>query len=251
MSAIVWGVGQLGAVFAHGLLRRGHPVTPIRRGDDPAEVARRGTPELVMITVGEPDLPGVLEHCPEVFRDRLVLVQNELLPASWTPYPVEPTVAVVWFEKKKATALHPIVPTPVAGRLAAEVVACLSTIDVPAVEVPIDRIVPELVLKNLYILAANIGGLAVGGGTVGELMDRHRPLVDELTHEIVEVQSQLTREPLDESELRSELLRVFRADPDHAAMGRTAPARLRRFVAAAQELGVPVPRAVRISRSHD
>ena len=43
--AVMIGLGQLGRVFAGGLLRTGHMVVPVNRGDDPKIVAGQVPPE--------------------------------------------------------------------------------------------------------------------------------------------------------------------------------------------------------------
>nr|WP_305908843.1 hypothetical protein [Methylomarinum sp. Ch1-1]MDP4521704.1 hypothetical protein [Methylomarinum sp. Ch1-1] len=58
------------------------------------------SPGLVLITVQENELDGVLAKLPESWRDKVGLVQNELLPRHWQRHAIsDPTVAVVWFEK--------------------------------------------------------------------------------------------------------------------------------------------------------
>ena len=114
---LIIGLGQMGAVFAHALLRAGVTLVPVRRGDDLGAVARaHPDPERVVVAVGEGDLQAALGAMPEGYRDRLVLLQNELLPRDWERHRVvDPTVAVVWFEKKATTGVKVILPTRVAG----------------------------------------------------------------------------------------------------------------------------------------
>jgi 3-hydroxyisobutyrate dehydrogenase-like beta-hydroxyacid dehydrogenase len=50
--AVMIGLGQLGRIFAGGLLKTGHIVVPVNRGDDfEAVAARWPEPDLVMISV--------------------------------------------------------------------------------------------------------------------------------------------------------------------------------------------------------
>ncbi|MBX3251636.1 MAG: hypothetical protein KF901_30950 [Myxococcales bacterium] len=260
---VIYGVGQLGAVFAHGLLRRGYPLVPVNRGDDPVEVARLYThPEAVIVTVGEAELEAVLRTLPTTWRDRVVLVQNELLPVDWLPHGVEPTIAVVWFEKKKATPITPILPTVVAGGRASIVVEALEALEIPVEPVgPCDAITPipppvhegkivdALVAKNLYILTANFAGLEVDAD-VGTLWSEHRALMEEVAREVLALQAARLGEAVDEAAQLANLERAIEADPRHGARGRSAPARLRRALAQADALGVEIPRLRAIGAGH-
>ncbi len=99
---VVVGIGEMGSVFARGFLRLGHPVYPVVRGIEMTEVENRvAEPELAVIAVAEKDIQLVLQAVPESWRDRLVLLQNELLPNDWLMHDLDPTVISVWFEKKK------------------------------------------------------------------------------------------------------------------------------------------------------
>ena len=58
---ILVGVGEMGAVFARGFLRLGHPVFPVTRATDMSEVAASvANPEAVLVAVGEKDLQSIL-----------------------------------------------------------------------------------------------------------------------------------------------------------------------------------------------
>ncbi len=99
---VLIGVGEMAGIFARGLLRIGCPLVPVTRHMDIDTVAD-AAPDvaLVLVTVAEDDLQPVLEKMPREWRDRIGLLQNELLPRNWEAYDVAaPTVIVVWFEKK-------------------------------------------------------------------------------------------------------------------------------------------------------
>src|SRR5512143_501692 len=100
---VVIGIGEMAGVFTRGFLKCGYPVFPLLRGDDMnAEARALVTPALVLVSVGENDLHPVLEQIPQAWRDRLGLLQNELLPRDWLAHQlINPTVISVWFEKKK------------------------------------------------------------------------------------------------------------------------------------------------------
>jgi len=83
-SVVVVGLGEMGSVFARGFLRSGYTVHPVVRGVDMQTVADAvELPELVLIAVGEADLHEQLANIPTVWKDRIVLLQNELLSADW------------------------------------------------------------------------------------------------------------------------------------------------------------------------
>ena len=51
---VLIGVGEMGGVFARGLLRAGHPLYPLNRGDDAdALAAELPQPALVLLAVAE------------------------------------------------------------------------------------------------------------------------------------------------------------------------------------------------------
>lgn len=71
---VLIGVGEMGGVFARGLLRLGHPIFPLTRTMDMDKAAKEiAEPEAVIVAVAENDIQTVLGNMPEVWRDRLVL----------------------------------------------------------------------------------------------------------------------------------------------------------------------------------
>ena len=248
---VLIGLGQMGSVFAHAFLREGHSVHPVNRETDVGALAERvPDPALCMVTVGEADLDEVLASLPEGWARRVGLVQNELLPRDWAKHGIdEPTVAVVWFEKKAAIATKVILPTPIAGPEAALVARSLLRIGVGAEMIDDDRLLRELVAKNLYILVANCAGLA-SGGTVGELFEEHSELVGTVTDEVLAIQKALADHPFDEREALRMMERAVASDPEHGARGRSAPDRLKRALAHARELGLETPALQRLAEQH-
>jgi hypothetical protein len=248
---VVVGLGQMGGTFAHGWLRGGHSIHPVTRAMDPLAVAAEvPAPALVLVATGEAELDPVLAGMPAPWRDRLVLLQNELLPEDWERHGIsEPTVAIVWFEKKKVTAVRPILPTRVCGPRAELVRSSLRALDIPAQSIEPDELLFELVRKNLYILTSNIAGLEVGG-TVGELAAQHRALAADVAAEVVAVQAWRARRALPFDALFAAMLEAFDADPGHTCTGRSAPARLRRALDHADQAGLSVPTLSRIAAEH-
>ncbi len=241
-TSVVVGIGELGGVFAKALLSMGHTVVPVLRDTSIEDVATRyPDPGVVVVAVGEGDLDAALAALPTPWRTRVCLIQNELLPRSWHPYGVvDPTVAVVWFEKKAGKPVTPIIPTPIAGSAAGLLVAGLQKIGIPARELSAEAQVTEMIRKNLYILVANVAGLEVGG-TVGELWTEHNALARAVGDEVLAIQSWLVGTPLDVDGLYAGMVEAFDADPDHGTTGRSAPARLARAVGYARQAGLETP----------
>lgn len=246
--AVMIGLGQLGRVFAGGLLKTGHMVVPVNRGDAPGDVASQiPDPNLAMVCVGEGDLHAVLASLPDAWRDKVGLLQNELLPRDWEAHGIaNPTVISVWFEKKTGTDAKALLPSPVFGPQAERLVAALDAIGLPArIVQDRDEFLWELVRKNLYILTTNIAGLELGGD-VGVLWRDHRGLAQAVATDVLDVQEWLTGRRFDRERLMAGFAEAVNADPCHACAGRSAPSRLKRALhhADAADLGVPTLRRI-------
>ncbi len=239
---VIVGMGEMGGVFARAFLTAGHPVYPVVRETPMAELAAEiPEPAVVMITVGEDDLAGVLAELPQPWRSRVGLIQNELLPRDWEAHDIEdPTVAAVWFEKKPGTPVTVIIPTPVAGPAGGLVAGALGAIGVEATTIPGDELIDALVAKNLYILTANIGGLR-SRGTVSDLWQQHHGLAAAVAGEVLDVQEYLVGAPVDRERALGTMEEAIAAEPGHGATGRSAPRRLERALAHATAAGLDVP----------
>ncbi|MCK4705924.1 MAG: hypothetical protein KAT90_10605 [Gammaproteobacteria bacterium] len=236
---IVVGMGEMGSVFARGFLRTGHPVFPVVRGMDMANVADEvSEPELVLVAVAEADLHSVLQQIPSTWSDRLVLLQNELLPNDWLQYELDPTVISVWFEKKKGMDSKVIIPSPMFGKHASLVAEALASIDIAThVLQNCEALLFELVLKNVFILTTNIAGLQTGGN-VGELWANHRDVASAVANEVIELQQALTGQQFDSAALLDGIVNAFNGDLNHQCMGRSAPGRLARALELAEKNGL-------------
>ncbi len=241
-TVVVIGVGEIGSVFARGILKTGYPVYPVVRGTNLSTAAKDvPDPQAVVVAVGEKDIKSVLESIPQPWKDRLVLVQNELLPRDWKAHSIaNPTVISVWFEKKKGQDSKVIIPSPVFGPHSDFIQTALQSIDIDCnVLASPDELLFELVLKNLYILTVNIAGLKVGG-TVGELWEKHQAFAREVSEDVMDIQFQLCEKDLDRAQLIDGIVSAFKGDLDHKCMGRSAPARLERAIAQADEFNLDV-----------
>ena len=244
---VVIGIGEMGGVFARAFLRLGHPVYPAGRGTRLSRLARViDKPALVLVAVGEKDLPSTLDKIPKPWRKRLVLLQNELLPGDYAAFK-RVTVISVWFEKKKGQEAKVIIPSPAHGPRAGRLAEALATLDIPVKVVETDRdMLLELVAKNLYILTTNIAGLRTGG-TVGTLWAEHRDFARKVANDVVRIQEGLTGTRFNNEQLIETMIAAFDGDPEHRCMGRSAPARLARALEHAGQLGIEVPTLQRIA----
>ncbi|MCZ7532942.1 MAG: hypothetical protein M5U23_05995 [Acidimicrobiia bacterium] len=241
----------MGGVFARALLKAGNTVVPVIRATPMVEVAAR-TPEpiLVLIAVGEDDLDGVLSSLPTPWKERVVLIQNELLPRDWVRHGItDPTVGVIWFEKKRGTDTKVIVSSPFAGPRAQFLVDALNGDHIDAHVVGSDEIIDELVAKNLYILVANIAGLETGG-SVGDLWASHEDLARSVGTEVLAIQEYLVGSEVDADAAYRSMIAAFDGDPEHGTTGRSAPRRLQRALGHARDAGIEVPTLTEIARAH-
>jgi len=247
--AVIIGVGEMGGVFARGLLRSGYPLYPVTRDMDMQAVAGAlPAPEFVLVAVAEKDLHPTLDRIPAPWRDRLVLLQNELLPRDWQDYPfTDPTVISVWFEKKRGQDAKVLLASPAWGPRAATLKQALDSLDIPCRVVDSrEEMVFELLRKNVYILTTNIAGLETGGD-VRALWHDHQPLARAVADEVMDIQATLVDQPLPRERLLAGMVEAFEGDPEHNCMGRSAPARLQRALELADAAGIAAPTLRRIA----
>ena len=248
---VIIGMGELGELFAHSFLKSGYPVYPVLRGMSLVAVANEiPEPELVLLAVGEKELHPELASLPECWRDRLALLQNELLPRDWHRHGIlDPTIIVVWFDKKKDRPFTALLPSYIAGPKAALITQALQLIEVPCFEISSENLLFELVRKYLYILTVNIGGLSLSlGSTVHELWNDHRQFAETLVNEILDIQEWLVQDQLPRDKLIAGLLEGFDADPTHICRGRTATERLHRVLNHAHQAGIKAPMLEEIAK---
>jgi ketopantoate reductase len=247
---VIIGIGELGGVFAKAFLHAGYPVYPVTRGMDISQAANQTPdPQLVLVAVGEKDFGAVMATIPSPWRSCVGLLQNELLPGDWKPYPIaEPTVISVWFEKKKGLDTSVLIPSRVYGPWARLVADALQGIDIACDVLTTDKdLLYELVRKNVFVLTINIAGLVLAEGTTtATLWEQHQELAVAVANEIIDVQQFLTGEVLDRRRLLDGLIEGINGDRSHKCKGRSAPGRLERTVAAADSAGLEISRVRKI-----
>ena len=242
-SVIIIGLGELGGVFARGFLRKGIAVYPVTRGMDFSEAATAyPDPALVLLAVAEKDFVSSLEQMPPAWKQKLVLLQNELLPSSWEAHGISsPTVISVWFEKKKGTDVTILLPSPVFGTQSEFIKKSLNSLDIPVdILGSQEELVDALVLKNVFVYTINIAGLQVAG-TTEDLRYKNWSLAELIFDEILLLQEKLSMRQCNREKLLENFRRALMADPGHKCRGRSAANRLENALKQARELGVNVP----------
>ena len=248
---IVIGLGELGSVFARGFLRLGYPVQGITRDMDVKNIAQEIThPTAVLVAVGEADLSQTLLDLPSQWKDRVILLQNELLPNDWEAAKIEsPTVISVWFEKKKGMDSKVVLPSPIFGKNSKLVFNALSQVDLPSFILDSEEeLTYELVRKNLYILTTNIAGLEVGGN-VEQLENEHADVMHAVAQDVLDIQDWLTQTLNNRERLMDGLTEAIKGDLQHGCMGRSAPARLKRALEFADRANLSVKKLRDIAKN--
>lgn len=249
---IVIGLGELGSVFARGFLRLGYPVQGISRDMDSSLIAQTvPNPAAVLIAVGEADIQQTLATLPKQWKDKVILLQNELLPRDWLAAEIkEPTVISVWFEKKKGMDSKVVLPSPIFGANSKLVFDALAQVDLPSFILDSEEeLTYELVRKNLYILTTNIAGLEVGGN-VEALANQHKEVMHAVANDVLDIQDWLTKSTNERTRLMDGLLEAINGDLEHGCMGRSAPARLTRAIGFADKAGLEISKMRAIAKNH-
>lgn len=171
-TVVIIGMGELGTLFASGFLKLGFLVAPVTRRVDLAAVDDTiKQPFLCLIATDIGDLGPVFDWLPESWKDRLVLLQNELLPSHWEGRHIkqQPSVVTVWLEKKKDSVvkkrdgLPEVVFSPIPA-IGEALCAALLALDIPCKRVDsFDLMLHCMVMKNLFNCTMNVGGLLLDG----------------------------------------------------------------------------------------
>lgn len=246
---VIIGLGQIGGVFARGFLKIGHPVHPVLRGMSIQTISNElADPALVMVAVAKPDLEPVLQEIPGLWKGQVGLLQNELLPRDWQERGIsDPTVIVVWFEKKFRKPVKPVRASRIYGPRADLVAKSLEALEIPVKILDNEEeLVSALVMKNLYILTTNITGL-VGADTIGGLLEQDRALTEAVFEDALRLQEALAGRRFKKENLWREMIGIFQAELGQGSRGRSAPQRLHRAIAKADRAGVTIETLKRIS----
>ncbi len=182
---------------------------------------------------------------PAVWRNCIVLLQNELLPRDWKAYNISnPTVISVWFEKKPGREYKVLIPSRVYGPKAELVADSLEDIGIPCnILSGEEELLHELVLKNVFVLTINIAGMVLEKDTPTEtLWTQHNELARAIANEVIDVQECLTKATFQRKRLIDGLAEGVYGDPTHTCKGRSAQGRLTRVLEIANEADLKIPR---------
>lgn len=245
---VIIGMGQLAGVLARAFLRNGHPVFPVTRDMNMLDEASAiPDPRMVVVAVAESDFKVIMGKIPDRWRNKLVLIQNELLPRDWEAFNIpNPTILSVWFEKKKGSDYIPVLPTPMYGPHAELIAGSLQAIEIPGkVMRSMDDMLIELVLKNVYIFTTNICGLVLPeGNTTSQLWEKDQNLALAVANNIIDIQEHIIGKSFARDHLIEGLQKGMYGDPNHKCKGRSAQGRLERILAIADQAGLEI-RAIR------
>lgn len=249
---VIYGLGELGRLFAGGAARAGMRVTPIVRGATPQAALGTVAPgSAIVVAVGEADLAAAVSAIPAARLGDVVLIQNELFPAVWRDLGLAtPTVMVPWILKKKGLPVRIVQPTPVHGPHAQVVAAVHAGLELPATILPNeDALADALVAKYTFILVVNALG-ALENRAMGTWLADAPHAVRALAADAVALGAArlgTERAPALE-DIVLEVERGMTVLADIPAAGRTARARVDGALAWGRKLGVALPALEAVAR---
>ncbi|MCP4502199.1 MAG: hypothetical protein GY822_19755 [Deltaproteobacteria bacterium] len=238
---IVYGVGQLGQLFAGGALRENRRVVPITRGGDLDEVwdnTSVNTP--ILVGVGEGELDAVLGTIPAPRREHVLLVQNELFPKQWTEIGIRsPTIGIIWLSKKKGRPVEIARPSTLFGPHSSFFASLHQALELPFEEVDEAKMHRLLVAKFAFILGINTLGL-VENLPLGDWLRKDEGQVDAVLKDAVTLGEAHLDACIDADLALREAKEAMQALAHYPAKGRTAAQRLQRAIVDAKALNCDV-----------
>lgn len=248
---VVYGVGQLGQLFAGGALRLGLRAVPIARDTDRSAVFASVPPHTpILLSVPEDALEGAVRDVPAERHSDVLLVQNELFPQRWRALGLDaPTVLVVWLSKKKARPVEVARPTFAYGRHARLAARIHDELELPArVLDEEEELHQELVSKFAFILTINALGV-VENLPLGQWLAKDRARVLALVDEARLLGEAHLGATVAAEYTELAVLEAMAALKDYPAKGRTAEARVVRAARDAAAFGLHLPAVLEISRT--
>ncbi|MEL6180779.1 MAG: hypothetical protein AAFS10_17590 [Myxococcota bacterium] len=251
---VVFGVGQLGRLFAGGALRLGLRVTPVTRRTDRMALwdqLPEGTP--IVIAVREADLASAIADIPPSRRvGQLILVQNALFAPLWMQYGAQaPTTVVLWTNVKPRVPMLVGRSTGLYGPHASLMAAIHEELGLPAqvLDTSEARDV-ELVAKYAFILTINALGL-IEDTTVGAWLHQDRPRVERVLNDAIRLGEHYAGRPCSLAHAKEAAFAGMEGMGELKARGRSAATRLKQALsdASTAELAVDALKAIHTEAS--
>lgn len=235
------GAGRVGGALAERSVAAGQAVTLLRRGDDWTVLGEApGTP--ILVCTRNDDLDSVVDRVPPQRRPDLVFVQNGMLrPWLHTRGLEGVTRGLLFFAvQSRGAALEAGPDSPFCGPQAAQVVAILQGLGVPAAVVDAPTFaaweLEKLLWNSVFGLLCQAHGRAVG-----EVLDAHSDQVAALTAELVAVGQTALGLQVDGAAVLGRLIAYSEAIRGNHAAVKEWRWRNGWFVAEAQRLGLGLP----------
>lgn len=289
---VIVGMGQLGSLFAQGFLKLGYLVMPVLRSMPFPVFEGSFVPQCIVVCVDIGDLvlfncvedltQQVLSNCvedltqqvprltdiPTMYLDRVVFVQNELLPIHIQSFVTNLNVIVVWLEKKgylppRLRSFSPELFYTENNDLAQLLQHTMDVLGIPCRRVKTKQnMVHCMMMKNIYNLVMNVAGLALGqyncddadaagaDSTFRDLL-ADEPLLSSLVQEALVVQTTQEPHPVDQHRIVEHVLRYIHQTPkEQRCQGRYATQRLQRTIERMKDHLHLIPSMLRIHRTH-
>lgn len=240
---LIFGVGQLGQLYAAGALRLGIRVWPLTRQMDPEAV-------LATFPVGEPILLGVseaafadaLQMIPLARRGDVVLVQNELFPNQLREWGLEnATILTVWLSKKKGRPIEVARTSSAFGPHATRFHQMHNALDLPSIVLDTrSALHGDIAAKFTFILTINALGL-LENLSLGQWLEKDATQVSHLIDEARALAQVHLQEEVDAAQIRRWVMEAMEGLRDYPARGRSAEARLKKALSDAERFALELP----------
>lgn len=247
---LIFGVGQLGQLYAAGALRLGVRVWPLtRQMDAERTLAQFPEGEPILLAVAEASFGATLSEIPQSRRQDVVLVQNELFPTQLTEWGLDQaTILTVWLSKKKGRPIELARTSSAFGPHAALFHQIHQALDVPSVVLDTRaELHADIAAKFTFILTINALGL-VENLSLGQWLEKDPAQVSRLIDEARALAQAHLQAQVDAAETRHRVMEAMEGLRDYPAKGRSAQARLKKALSDAERFALELPALRNIAR---
>lgn len=248
---LVFGVGQLGQLYAAGALRLGLRVWPLTRHmDAKATIASFPAGQPILLGVSEVAFSQALDAIPLARRQDVVLVQNELFPSQLSASGLDgATVLTVWLSKKKGRPIEVARTSSAYGPYASLFHRIHEALDLPSVTLrSLPELQVEIAAKYTFILTINALGM-VENLCLGDWLDKDAERVARLINDArLLAEAHLSAE-VDATQIRSVVMEAMEGLRDYPAKGRSAAARLDKALLDAANFSLALPALTDIAKA--